>query len=61
MKNSTQGKNHSNFTHTVMGSELAITAQEGEQRVMLEISIKMTLLLHIGIQKPNMMIGVTGR
>lgn len=43
MKNNAQGKNHSNFTHIVMGSELAITAQEGDLRVMLEISIKMTL------------------
>jgi len=43
MKNNAQGKNHSNFTCTVMDSELAIIAQEGDRRVMLEISIKMTV------------------
>lgn len=29
-----------------MGSELAVTAQEGDLTVMLEIFIKMTLLVH---------------
>lgn len=43
MKNNAQGKDHSNFTPAVMGSELAIAAQEGDLRAMLEISINMTL------------------